>query len=209
MKTFQIERQFTLSSYTSHGASGGGGGGGANVIALTMDFNHNASLVALGCSDGSVRVFDVQQNEQLMYWCVSSVKMVHVSVINLKFSFDDTYLYTLSSNGILTKWSALKAGNKYAEFILSQKSINFSGASHSFPKLFAIDSTNARFLLPCENGVQILTSTPEEGFKVSQKVSNWAGRAASCLDWAASANILTIVSGANSNSLTVRHMLAK
>ena len=136
MNTFQIERQLQITSN--------------NVRAFAIDFTNNGSLVVLGCSDGTVRLFDVNKNEELVCWSVSCAKIVNVAVVNVKFSFDESSVYTLSSSGMLAMWSLLKPGEKLCEFAMTQKSINFH-LSNFYPRLFATDSVDSKFLLPSEN----------------------------------------------------------
>jgi WD40 repeat protein len=47
---------------------GGSGGGGEPHVPLTADFNHNATLLAAGFSDGTTRIYDMRSRGVIMTW---------------------------------------------------------------------------------------------------------------------------------------------
>ena len=195
MKTFQQERQLELT-------------GGSTVRVYSIDFNHNGNMIALGCSDSNIRVIDVQKNESLMCWSVSCVKNTTVAVMNVKFSYDETCIYALSSEAILSSWSLHRPGVNFFEYYLGSKSaLGFSPNATYYPRLFATDMHNNKFLLPCENGLQIIRKE-SDGWKMCQKVVTFA-KAATCLDWSVASSTLVLVNGATSNNLVICHLLEK
>ena len=195
MKTFQQERQLDLT-------------GGSTVRVYAIDYNHNANMIALGCSDGNVRVIDVQKDESLMCWSVSANRNSSVAVMNVKFSYDETCVFALSSEAILSSWSLHKPGVKFFEYCLGPKNaLGFSPNATYYPRLFATDMQNSKFLLPCENGLQIIRKESGE-WKLCQKVATFT-KAATCLDWSVASSTLVLVNGATSNNLVICHLLEK
>jgi hypothetical protein len=74
---------------------------GAAVAALA--YNHNGRLLAAGCADGCVRLYDVGgARAQIMAWRAHAP---HASPTALQFGPDQTSVFSLGSDGALVEWS--------------------------------------------------------------------------------------------------------
>jgi len=76
-----------------------------NII-LNFAFNHNATMMVAGCSDGNIRLFDMNSSVTIEKWTAHSQ-----SVSGVMFSLDETCIYSVGvgENSIIC-WSAHSIG---------------------------------------------------------------------------------------------------
>eukprot|EP00668_Euglena_longa_P046507 GGOE01062192.1.p1 GENE.GGOE01062192.1~~GGOE01062192.1.p1 ORF type:complete len:666 (-),score=186.98 GGOE01062192.1:331-2328(-) len=79
----------------------------------TMEFNHNGSCFVTGADDGQVRLFDVKQRAHIMAWQAHprSVDCVH-------WKHDETSVFTVGNDHVVTEWSIHKGGQALQSFPL-------------------------------------------------------------------------------------------
>ena len=78
------------------------GSGGA---AAALAYNHNGRLLAAGCADGTVRLFDVNSRAQIMAWRANASSAASPPITSLQFGPDQTSVFSLGADGILVEWS--------------------------------------------------------------------------------------------------------
>mmetsp|Transcript_133178 Transcript_133178/g.230933 ORF Transcript_133178/g.230933 Transcript_133178/m.230933 type:complete len:631 (-) Transcript_133178:499-2391(-) len=90
------------------------GGTHRSATVQTMEFNHNGSCFVTGADDGQVRMYDVKQRSPLMSWQAHprSVDCVH-------WKHDETSLFTVGNDHVITEWSIHKAGQVLNTFQLA------------------------------------------------------------------------------------------
>lgn len=79
-KTYVFQRSFNLN-------------GGQNLTANCFAFNHNGQFVAVGCSDGSVQIFDIRRGSLIDSWPAHSG-----AAFSVQLTPDDTACYTAGSD---------------------------------------------------------------------------------------------------------------
>eukprot|EP00731_Ephydatia_muelleri_P020286 Em0013g13a len=118
-----------------------------NCLAL----NHNSNLLVTGGVDGIVRLFDVQQNKALF-----AIKAHSLDVMDVQFSWDETSIYSVGSDGKFCCWSIYQSGLKMAEYGGSSPLTWPPQAWHTFPeasvgRLFAFGKFGSedKYVLTC------------------------------------------------------------
>ena len=72
------------------------------LYAAALAYNHNGRLLAAGCGDGTVRLFDVGAGAQIMSWRAHSA---HAPPCSLQFGPDQTSVFSLGADGVLVEWA--------------------------------------------------------------------------------------------------------
>ena len=70
-------------------------------IGCSFHFNHNTTLLVVGCIDGIVQIYDVRTSNFIMGWPAHKTKLCHA-----KFSHDETTVFSSSTDGKLMRWNA-------------------------------------------------------------------------------------------------------
>lgn len=69
------------------------GGGGPNLTAHCGVFNHNGSLLIVGCSDGTVRIIDVRNGDVL------EIRIAHEGpIVAIDITQDHNSFYTMGAD---------------------------------------------------------------------------------------------------------------
>jgi len=84
-----------------------------------LAFNHNGQLLAFGDSEGSIKILDVRSQASVANW---SVPKNH-DVLGLSFSFDETVMTSVTSDGKLAQWSLRSGHAMLSECSASSKDI--------------------------------------------------------------------------------------
>eukprot|EP00038_Savillea_parva_P000007 m.93431 g.93431 ORF g.93431 m.93431 type:complete len:663 (+) comp10001_c0_seq2:61-2049(+) len=79
-------------------------------VPCSFNFNHNTTLLVVGCEDGMVQIFDVRSNKFIMGWQAHKQR-----VCGTKFSQDETTVFSSSSDGRLMRWNAHHLGAPIAQ----------------------------------------------------------------------------------------------
>lgn len=70
-----------------------------DAIALSVSFDKNSKLVAVGCSDAEIKMVSVEKSE------VVSVLKAHEDAVNgVIINQDNTSLYSIGSDGTIRTW---------------------------------------------------------------------------------------------------------
>ena len=74
-------------------------------VVHTMEFNHNGSCFVTGADNGQLGLFDIKQRQSIMSWQAHprSVDCVH-------WKHDETSVFTVGNDHVITEWSIHKAG---------------------------------------------------------------------------------------------------
>lgn len=83
------------------------------VVVNTLSFNHNGTIVVTGCTDGYIRLFDVNTQTALMSW-----KAHDDEVTSVHFSSNETTILSAGSDHRVHQWSAHKSGKVLQTFQL-------------------------------------------------------------------------------------------
>eukprot|EP00873_Tetraselmis_striata_P019594 jgi/Tetstr1/439858/TSEL_028269.t1 len=104
MRTFLKAATLPLDAASSADAAGMGA---EDTAVVSLDFSRDGRLLGAGCSDGSVRLFDMAAGarSQVMAWTVSHGGGACSS---LRFADDGKSVVTLSGNGMLQEWALAK-----------------------------------------------------------------------------------------------------
>ena len=70
-----------------------------DAIALSVAFDKNSKLVAVGCSDSDIKMVSVEKGE-----IVSTLKAHEDSVNGVVVNQDNTALYSIGSDGTIRTW---------------------------------------------------------------------------------------------------------
>jgi len=73
-----------------------------DTAATALAYNHNGRLLAAGCADGTVRLFDVGAGAQIMSWKAHSA---YAPPSSLQFGPDQTSVFSLGADGALVEWA--------------------------------------------------------------------------------------------------------
>eukprot|EP01130_Rhizamoeba_saxonica_P011124 TRINITY_DN4608_c0_g2_i1.p1 TRINITY_DN4608_c0_g2~~TRINITY_DN4608_c0_g2_i1.p1 ORF type:complete len:401 (-),score=83.13 TRINITY_DN4608_c0_g2_i1:58-1137(-) len=71
------------------------------TVLTSFDYNHNGTVIVGGSSDGYMRIFDVSNSKSIARW-----KAHQTGVSSVKFSFDETKIYSVGEGNELFQWSA-------------------------------------------------------------------------------------------------------
>ena len=84
----------------------------------SLMFNHNGNMLVTGGADGMIRVFDMQTSQALMGWPAHEGQVSCV-----RFSADETSVFSCGLDGKIIQWSLHRIGRKEASYqILDQDS---------------------------------------------------------------------------------------
>jgi len=86
-KNFQIENSLPVDPDTT--------------VINCVSFNHNGSMFVTGGSDGMIRIYDTSFRAPVMGWNAHS----GTDVLAAEFSYDETAVFSLGSDGKIMKWS--------------------------------------------------------------------------------------------------------
>lgn len=70
-----------------------------DAIALSVCFDKNSKLVAVGCSDAEIKMVSIDKGE-----IVSTLKAHEDSVNGVVFNQDNNALYSIGSDGTIRTW---------------------------------------------------------------------------------------------------------
>jgi WD40 repeat protein len=79
-------------------------------VPCSFNFNHNTTLLVVGCEDGMVQIFDVRSNKFIMGWQAHKHR-----ICGTKFSQDETTVFSSSTDGKLMRWNAHHLGAPIAQ----------------------------------------------------------------------------------------------
>ncbi|KAF9975926.1 WD repeat-containing protein 91 [Actinomortierella ambigua] len=86
---------------------------GAENIINTIGFNHNGQLLVVGDAGGKIRIYDIRSLSQIMEWEASPS-----AILSATFSFDETTILSIDSNGHLMQHLVHKPGEQPESFPL-------------------------------------------------------------------------------------------
>ncbi|XP_024086352.1 WD repeat-containing protein 91 isoform X2 [Cimex lectularius] len=177
IKTKKVEQSFTL------------GNGTTSLSANCCQFNHNGSLLIVGCSDGSVRALDLRNGECVESWgahegCVSTI---HITP-------DHNFCYTLGADHKLNKHNL--AHNGEATFRVTLPNCQTSHGTQGFTLhqngklvLTACGNIGANIYQVTDSCLQAMLSL--EGHKSPLTTCDWstANQCSTCLSSSADGKI--------------------
>eukprot|EP01132_Coremiostelium_polycephalum_P009625 gene9625-11795_t len=83
----------------------------SNAIINSMSFNNNGTLLATGCVDGTIRIFDIKSCSPIAGWQAHSNE-----ILSVQFCSDDNKLYSLGKEGRLSQWNIHVMGKPEKEY---------------------------------------------------------------------------------------------
>ncbi|KAG0256747.1 WD repeat-containing protein 91 [Mortierella polycephala] len=78
-----------------------------------IGFNHNGQLIVTGDVGGAIKIYDIRSLSRIMEWSASSHP-----ILSCTFSFDETSIYSVDSEGQLFQDSVHKPGHRLASYPL-------------------------------------------------------------------------------------------
>eukprot|EP00041_Stephanoeca_diplocostata_P010167 m.161627 g.161627 ORF g.161627 m.161627 type:complete len:680 (-) comp18051_c0_seq1:209-2248(-) len=172
-----------------------------SAVASSFHFNHNTTLLVVGCEDGMVQIFDVRSNTFIMRWQAHKAR-----ICSVKFSQDETTVFSSSADGTIMRWNAHHLGTPVSQSpeapVVLDVAADFARASE-----FAFDTEDDYVLRNC--------STAADGeaciFQLRHRqvdahvgpVLRLRGHdaAVTCLDWCTTTN--TCFTGSTDNTVCV------
>ncbi|KDR22699.1 WD repeat-containing protein 91 [Zootermopsis nevadensis] len=137
IKTKKLERALTLDSNQ------------VGAVASCCTFNHNGQLLLAGCSDGSVRIFDLRRSD-----CIDSWTAHQGETLAIQLTADFTSCYSLGSDGKLCQRSLNQSGQAVWEASLHNcPPLRNLAVPHG--QLFAFDPPGSHVLTCGLNGGNI------------------------------------------------------
>ncbi|EGG19410.1 WD40 repeat-containing protein [Cavenderia fasciculata] len=82
----------------------------SNAIINSMSFNNNGTLLATGCVDGTVRIFDIKSGSPIGGWQAHSNEIISVQF------FSDHKLFTIGKDSKLSQWNIHTMGKPEKEY---------------------------------------------------------------------------------------------
>ncbi|KAK3932037.1 WD repeat-containing protein 91 [Frankliniella fusca] len=189
IKTKQLQRSLNLV-------------GSLNITANCFAFNHNGQLVAVGCSDGSVQVFDIRRGSFIDSWPAHSGP-----ALALQLTPDDTACYTAGSDDKLCGRSMTQSGQVLCESLIPELASLVqlpNNASLQPSQLFAFHQSGAHVLVRCAGGSVVcqVGSQMERVLELSSPRSPTVG-----IDWASANQCSTCLNAHANGSITVSTLL--
>ena len=82
-----------------------------SINVKSIKFNHNGNMLIAGCSDGMIRVFDMNHRDAIMGW-----KAHDGPVSCVRYASHETSLFSVGVDGKLMEWSVHNCGRAVKEF---------------------------------------------------------------------------------------------
>nr|CAD7405096.1 unnamed protein product [Timema cristinae] len=187
IKTKKLERSLFLNT----------GAAMANCCA----FNHNGQLLVAGCSDGSVRIFDLRRSD-----CIDSWSAHQGNVLSIKLTDDFTSCYTLGQDTKMCQRSLNQRGNSVWEAELPDCQEIFSNLETPHSQLFTFDPSGSYVLTCGYAGGSIYQLSPRS----LTSILNLGGHRAPALavDWTFANQCATCVTASSDGKVRVSTLLA-
>ncbi|EFA82464.1 WD40 repeat-containing protein [Heterostelium album PN500] len=83
----------------------------SNAIINSMCYNNNGTLLATGCVDGTIRIFDIKSCQAIGGWQAHSSEILAVQFYN-----DDNKIFSLGKDGRLNQWNIHTMGKPEKEY---------------------------------------------------------------------------------------------
>ncbi|KAJ1525458.1 hypothetical protein ONE63_010268 [Megalurothrips usitatus] len=176
--------------------------GSQNVLANCFAFNHNGQLVAVGCSDGSVQVFDIRRGSFIDSWPAHSG-----SALALQLTPDDTACYTAGSDNKLCGRSMTQSGQVLCEAAIPElaSAVQLPNSTVFQPsQLFAFHQSGSHVLIRCAGGSVVcqVGSSMDRVLELSSQRSPTVA-----IDWASANQCSTCLNAHANGSITVSTLL--
>lgn len=189
IKTKQLQRSLNLN-------------GSQNLIANCFAFNHNGQLVAVGCSDGSVQVFDIRRGSFIDSWPAHSGP-----ALALQLTPDDTACYTAGADNKLCGKSMTQSGQVLCESLIPDLASLVqlpNNASLQPSQLFAFHQSGTHVLVRCAGGSVVcqVGSQMERVLELSSPRSTTVA-----IDWASANQCSTCLNAHANGNITVSTLL--
>jgi len=151
----------------------------------SITFNHNGSMLVSGAADGMIRIFDMTNYSAIMGW-----RGHEGEVSAVRFSHDETNIYSLGTDGKIFQWSIHNIGRIVQTYNFDTKAVAVSRRAD-----IAFDEAGKHFAVGSRNGVTIFKTNN------STPVQQIAGhnKPVICIDWMQN----TILSGSVDNTIKI------
>nr|CAD7201638.1 unnamed protein product [Timema douglasi] len=171
------------------------------VMANCCAFNHNGQLLVAGCSDGSVRIFDLRRSD-----CIDSWSAHQGNVLSVKLTDDFTSCYTLGQDTKMCQRSLNQRGNSVWEAELPDCQEIFSNLETPQSQLFTFDPSGSYVLTCGSTGGSIYQLSPRS----LTSILNLGGHRAPALavDWTFANQCATCVTASSDGKVRVSTLLA-
>nr|CAD7434509.1 unnamed protein product [Timema monikensis] len=171
------------------------------VMANCCAFNHNGQLLVAGCSDGSVRIFDLRRSD-----CIDSWSAHQGNVLSIKLTDDFTSCYTLGQDTKMCQRSLNQRGNSVWEAELPDCQEIFSNLETPHSQLFTFDPSDSYVLTCGYAGGSIYQLSPRS----LTSILNLGGHRAPALavDWTFANQCATCVTASSDGKVRVSTLLA-
>lgn len=189
IKTKQLQRSLNLN-------------GNQNLLANCFAFNHNGQLAAVGCSDGSVQVFDMRRGSYIDSWPAHSGP-----ALALQLTPDDTACYTAGFDNKICGRSMTQSGQVLCEATIPELASSVqlpSNTSLQPSQLFAFHQSGTHVLVRCAGGSVVcqVGSQMERVLELSSPRSPTMA-----IDWASANQCSTCLNAHANGHITVSTLL--
>eukprot|EP00035_Acanthoeca_spectabilis_P025229 m.457456 g.457456 ORF g.457456 m.457456 type:complete len:658 (-) comp21265_c0_seq1:119-2092(-) len=189
-KTLSIEAQLPVQSKTS--------------VPCSFNFNHNTTLLVVGCEDGMVQIFDVRSNKFIMGWQAHKQR-----ICGTKFSQDETTVFSSAADGKLMRWNAHHLGAPIAQSPADPVILAYA-ATYPHASGFSFDVEDEYVLRNCsasdvsapgEVAIFVLRHSATDPIAPPALRLSGHEAAVTCFTWSSTTN--TVISGSADNTVRV------
>lgn len=189
IKTRQLQRTFNLN-------------GSQSVTANCFAFNHNGQFVAVGCSDGSVQIFDIRRGSLIDSWPAHTG-----AALAIQLTPDDTACYTAGFDNKLCGRSLTQSGQVLCEALIPElaTSLQLPNSTTFQPtQLFAFHQSGTHVLVRCSGGSVVC----QVGAQMDRVLELSSPRSPTvAIDWASANQCYTCLNAHANGNITVSTLL--
>jgi len=149
----------------------------SNVVINSMSFNNSGTLLATGCVDGTIRIFDIKTGSPIAGWQAHGEELLSV-----QFSSDENNkLYSIGKDGKLYQWNVHMMGKPLREYQYP----GFPTDTHRTTKI-SFNSDSSSFIVGSNNKFALIYNVEQSSPVL--KVSGHSGPVVT-VDWHPTQNI--------------------
>ncbi|KAF2075048.1 hypothetical protein CYY_003658 [Polysphondylium violaceum] len=167
----------------------------SNAVINSMSFNNSGTLLATGCVDGTIRIFDIKTGSPIAGWQAHTEELLSVQFA----SDENNKLYSMGKDGKLYQWNVHMMGKPLREYQYP----GFPTDSHRTTKI-SFNSDSSTFIVGSNNKFALIYNVEQSSPVL--KVSGHSGPVVS-VDWHPTQN--TCVTGSLDQTVRLSKLVKK